>query len=171
MIRLYALFLLVFMTSTAFARLGETPDQLQARFGPPSLYKPNAQVNSQGHVYVFGQILNFSSQGWSISCTIVNGVCAQINYSKTGDFTNEQLATILTNEAQGHKWAAVTSYKTLVDSFLMPQFHVMEWKRDDGAYASRTGNSITLTTPDYDKAVAAAKQLGTSAAQQMPSNL
>jgi hypothetical protein len=160
-----------FVGGTAFARLGETADQLEKRFGPAAPYKPAAQVVSQGHVYPYGQILNFSSGDWSVSCTMINGICEQITYQKRGDFTEEQISTILNNEAQGSKWTESTSYKTVVDSLFMPTFHVREWRRADGAFATRTGSMMTLNTPDYDKAVEAAKAQGTAEAQKMPGNL
>jgi hypothetical protein len=167
------LLLLVFLvlTTPAFARLGETLDQLQARFGPPGPYPQNATVYSQGHAYVIGKIWNFKSADWSIGCTIINGICVQITYTKVGDMTDDQIATLLSNEAQGSKWSVVNDFGSVLDSVILPTFKPAKWKRDDGAYARKMGSQITFTTPDYDKAIAAAQQQGQAETQKMPANL
>jgi hypothetical protein len=157
--------------SPAFARLSETPEQLAHRFGPAAPLVRNATTYFQGHTYPIGSILSFSAEDWSIECTIVDGVCAQITYRKTGDFTDEQLTTILTNESEGSKWSEQTTFTTVVDSYFVPQAHVREWKREDGAHATKISGSITLTNSKYDKAVEAAKAKGTSDAAKMPGNL
>ncbi len=59
----------------------------------------------------------------------------------------------------------------MVDSVLFAHLHVTEWKRADGGFATRSGGMITLKTPDYDKAVEAAKQKGVAESQKMPENL
>jgi len=155
----------------AAARLGETLDQLKARFGAPSPYARSANVFSQGHAYEIGKIWNFRSGDWSIECTLISGVCVQITYTKANEMTDEQVATLLSNEAQGSKWAVVNDVNSTVSSILFPTFKPGKWKRDDGTHASKMSNAITFTTPDYDKAVAAAQQQGQVEAQKMPSNL
>jgi hypothetical protein len=158
------------LTSTAVARLGETLDQMVNRFGPPAR-TTNADVSAEGHTYTIGQTLVFKADDWEIECTMINGVCAQIKYSKVGKLDGAQMETILKNESQGCKWTEAKTWKTFVDGYMMPQQDVREWSRADGAHADGSISGMLLTTSDYKKAVMAAKEPGAAASAKVPTNL
>ncbi len=158
------------MTIFAWARLGETPEQLEARLGPAAQIKRVDQVYANGRTYPVGQIWNFGKDGWSVECVFVNGKCAKITYVKpSSPLTDEDINTILNNEAQGSKWAESVSTTTVIDSIFAPMAKVREWKRADGADARIIYNSFTLTAPEYQRAVDAANQQAKAeAAKKMP---
>jgi hypothetical protein len=157
--------------STAWARLGETLEQLQARLGPPAQNQGIARVLVNGKWYPFGQILDFSKGGWSIECEMVNGVCRKIRYIKNAPFTDDDITSILNNEAQGSKWTQSVSTTTLIDGLFMPQMKVREWKRADGAFARIIDKSFTLTALEYARAADAATAQGNAETQKKMPNL
>ena len=119
-----------------------------------------------GKTYPFGQILNFSKEGWSVECVIVIGTCAKITYVKNAPITDADINTILNNEAQGSKWAQSVSSTTLIDSVFLPMMKVREWTRADGATAQIVDKRLTLVTPAYTKASDAATAQGTAEGQK-----
>jgi len=126
---------------------------MQERLGPPTSQRGTADVNANGKVYNYGQSLHYAKDGWSLGCIFVNGVCVKITYNKNAAFTDDDLRTILKNEAQGAQWTQSVSYTTLVDSVILPTMKVREWKRADGAQAQIIGNSLVVVTPEFQKAV------------------
>jgi len=157
------------MATPTWARLGETPEQLAVRLGAASSFKQVVNVFANGHAYPIGQILNFSKEDWSVACYMINGSCAKITYVKTAPFTDDDINTILNNEAQGSKWAQSVSTTTVIDSIFLPMMKVREWKRADGAQAQIIDKSFTLTAPEYQRAVDAANgQAKAEAEKKMP---
>jgi len=161
-----AVLVLLAMTVVAQARLGESLDQLQARLGPPAANPRIDRVFVNGKVYPFGQILNFSKEGWFVECVMVNGVCVKITYVKNAPFTDDDIATILKNETQDSSWAKSVSTATMIDSVFLPMMNVREWKREDGATAQIVDKIFTLITPAYTKAHDAASAQGAADGQK-----
>ena len=96
------LFSLIFLIScvSAYARYGETLEELEKRFGKGSkqsyLYlKPPAEV-----------VYNFKMNNIYVSAYMVDGKCDKIVYSSTGgkEFTEDEILNFLALNGQGHSW-------------------------------------------------------------------
>lgn len=132
------------LPAIAFARLGETEAELLKRFGPPAGRGKESTV-AQGKILEFGPTLRFRQGDWSIACTLIDGRSCKENYQKSGEWTEEQFATVLNSNAQGAKWTDISKPggKKLA----------REWKRSDGATATWSKHSgITVTHPAYRRA-------------------
>jgi hypothetical protein len=171
---LFTLLFLLVVEASAWARLGETPEQMQARLGPPSPYPREDHVLANGKAYPLGQILNYGKEGWSVECVMINGTCAKITYVKTtpgATLTDDDINTILKNEAQGSQWTQAVNSTTIIDSIILPTFKVRLWKRADGATAQTVATGFTLISPEYQKAVDAANALAKADADKKIPNL
>jgi hypothetical protein len=127
-----------------FARLGETEQQLEKRFGAPNSRTKEITLG-QGKVIEFGTKLRFRQGDWSIECAVIDGRCAKVTYQKPGDWTRDQFTTVLTSNGQGLKWADLS--KEMVRALSR------EWRRDDGATAVwKMGMGMWVTHPAYERA-------------------
>jgi len=145
---------------TAHARLGETEPELTARFGRPQT-KGKFSTFAQGHTIPLGWELTFRQNDWTITCDLVDDRCARIRYYKPGDWTDDQILTVLTVNAQGAKWSDITKPAN--------RYYVREWKREDGAIAHwQRGLSMTITTPAFEQAEMLAKEKAKVEASQIP---
>ena len=128
------------LCTSVFARLGETKDQLVARFGNP-VNEGIDQMGSHGRNMAVGPELVFTQKDWIITCDLVDGRCARISYRKQGDWTEEQIQVVLAVNRQGGTWAKVAEQSGEI---------FRTWKRDDGATAGWTdADGISITTPAY----------------------
>jgi len=158
---------LIFLTITALllpiaaqARLGDTESELVARFGQP-VARSKALITTQGRTIELGPELSFRQDDWFIISDLIDGRCARISYSKRGEWTDEQILTVLTVNAQGAKWADVSN----------PHLRNLsrDWKRDDGATAHWQQNmSLSITTPAYERAKQTAEAKAKAEASKMP---
>lgn len=161
MMRPLILFLyLLLLTSTSYARLGETENQLIERFGAPVL-RAKHQIIAQGKMIDLGPRLLFREGDWRIACDLIDGKCARITYTKPGDWTEDQVQLVLSNNAQGAKWSETSkpgAAKMLRD-----------WKRSDGSVArwSRP-EGFTVTWDFYLKAKARAEERARVEASRKP---
>lgn len=146
--------MLVLLPCCVQARLGETAEQLTARFGKPQMHYVE-HVFAQGKMLDFCLVLEFRQDDWAITCNMVNGKCVKIQYSKKGDWTEEQIQTVLESNKQQDVWKEVSkpSLKKIK----------REWSRSDSATAVWSTSSITIVTPAYDLAK---KQLQDKAKEQ-----
>jgi len=105
---------------TAYARLGETEDQLVARFGQSSL-KTNGPL---------GPYFEFTKTGFVIKISLVNNHSGWEIYEKnTGDaITNEEQKQLLEINSLDKKWA-LTSPSNAADK---------TWMKEDGSTAIRS---------------------------------
>jgi hypothetical protein len=125
-------------------RLGETETALAKRFGQP-VTKARDNLVAEGKITQLWPQLTYRQDDWRIRCDIVDGRCARIHYSKPGEWTEEQLQTVLNTNAQGATWTDISkaSIRKLA----------REWKRTDGATATwNAGVGLTVTSPAYDRA-------------------
>ena len=137
------LLLLVWSPIAAFARLGETEAEMTARFGQPTLRSKHTHV-TQGKSWELGPVLFFKQDDWRIQADLVDGRCVAIHYSKSGDWTEDQIQLVVGSNSQGAKWTEITK----------PQLSKMkrEWKRADGATAEWMRNGMKLVSPAYQRA-------------------
>jgi len=76
--------LLVFSRETLLARLGETPDQFAARYGPPK-DSPAAKIADQNFPLLEGAIHHtYEYEGWRIRAAFVapDGPAVRVDYQK-----------------------------------------------------------------------------------------
>jgi len=117
----------LFLTANnAQARLGETVDQLTARYGQGT----NAGKN----------VLVFHKQNWTITVRFIDGVSASEQYQKGGGPSNDDINTLLSINAEGQTWRIKTVQHTLGE-LLVPTLATTGrcWERDDGALAYTPG--------------------------------
>lgn len=123
---------IVSLTATAQARLGETADQLVARYG-----QPISEVDQKGEgaklplAYVV-----FQKGGFEIDATLSDGISVSESFKKLNGtpLTLGEARTLLGANSQGHDWQA-------------PQMTHGEkwWARDDGATAQLDQDGAMLT--------------------------
>lgn len=136
-----------FCAATLSARLGETEKELIARFGRP-LSRSSEATFAQGRRIEIGARLTFRNEDWSIESVIVEGRCVREGYRKVGDWTEEQISTVLSSNAQGAKWTEFTKPGTRTIA--------RDWKREDGAVAVWRLGSMTVIHPAFERAMAIA---------------
>jgi hypothetical protein len=75
------LILLVSISGSAFARLGETEKQLTVRYGKPVSVRPGGKYNPY-----FDKTIDFQKEGIAISCGLHAGRCVTIQYTRNTGF-------------------------------------------------------------------------------------
>lgn len=140
------LFLAVVLPFQVFARLGETEDQILKKFGAPTMRVAENRI-FDGKMIRIGERLHFKQEPWFVDCVMMDKVCVEIIYSKTGEVTQEQLQYVLrVNSNDGQYWVDGKEANS----------NVTVWLRTDGARAERaaySNSTISLFTADYDKRV------------------
>ena len=132
------------LTSSAFARLGETEAEMIARFGKP-LSRGEHTIIAQGRSCVVGPSMQFRQDDWQIGTDLVDGRCVRIAYAKRGDWTEEQIQLVLGSNSQGAKWSETSKPNT--------KKYTRSWKRSDGASAEwSAAGTIRMVAPAYDRA-------------------
>lgn len=133
----------VMCVTAGYARLGETEKELITRFGEP-LSRGQHSMFAQGKSWKLGPRLTFKQDLWEIHCDLVDERVAHIHYFKRGDWTEEQVQTVLAYNTQGIAWTEQESR--------FPK-SVRTWKRKDGATAEwRHGAGLDMTVPAYNRA-------------------
>lgn len=79
--RLWITILIVATAGTAFGRLGDTENELKARYGRPVQVIPGEKYNPY-----FTKVIDFYKEGISISCGIHDGRCVTIKYERDSGF-------------------------------------------------------------------------------------
>lgn len=147
-VRLFALLLTVPLVASA--RLGETEAQLVARFGEPVMRSMH-NIIAQGKIIPLGPRLYFREGDWSIDRDLVDSRCLRISYHKPGDWTEEQIRTVLSANDQGSQW--VEQSKSQIAKLQR------NWRRTDSSTAEwGKGTGMTLTWVAYLTAKAKAEE-------------
>jgi hypothetical protein len=79
--RSWIFILIVSITGSAFARLGDTEKQLTARYGKPVSVRPGGKYNPY-----FDKLMDFKKEGIDISCGLHAGRCVTIEYTRDTGF-------------------------------------------------------------------------------------
>jgi len=127
------------LLAAAYARLGESREELVARLGRVRLESQHF-ITAQRQLSPLGPALFFEKDQWGIQCDMVDGRCARITYQKKGIWTPEQITMLLQNNAQNQKWSETRdSAKT-----------IRKWVRSDSGTARWlfTG-SMEFVSPAY----------------------
>src|ERR1700722_19229010 len=92
------------VTATAQARLGETPDQLVARYGQPL---SEADQKAEG-IKVASAAIVFQKGGFEIDVTVTEGISVQEIFKKLNGqpITLGEAKVLLSANAQGYGWEA-----------------------------------------------------------------
>jgi hypothetical protein len=141
---------LVFIVTTtcgALARVGETPDQLVARYGQPL---NETDQKADGAKISLARV-TFQKGGYQIDVTISGGLSVQEVFKKiNGQSMNVDDARILLNaNAQGMEWSAPQK-KT----------DAIVWRRDDNAVAQLSSDgSMIIRSRELTTEEAVAKHL------------
>jgi hypothetical protein len=139
---------IVGVTATAQARLGETPDQLVARYGQPLSVDDQ---KAEGEKVALNKAV-FQKGGFQIEVTISNGVSSAESFKKLNaePFTLDEIRYLLGANTQGHGWEA-------------PQTIEGEkiWARDDAAAAklSQDGTIFLVKSKELMTEQSLAKKL------------
>ncbi len=140
--------LLIGVTATAQARLGENADQLVARYGQPL---KETDQKGEGTKVASADVI-FQKGGFQINVTLVDGVSVSESFWKiNGDpLSIGEVRTLLSANTQGRVWQAPVVVRG--DKV---------WLRDDDATAAllRSGTELLIKSKALISAQAEAKQL------------
>ena len=144
------LFAISFLAAPAWGRLGETGDQLVARYGQPL---SEMDQKAEGNKVPLAELV-FQKNGFEIDVSLSDGISNRESFRKlNGDtITLAEIRTLLNLNSQGSGWEAP---QTVGDS--------KQWARDDGAMATLTGGRIITVTSKtlLDKEAEAKKLVST----------
>ncbi len=94
---LLLLSLFITLTTPVLARIGETPEQCEARYGAPYISKEEATYHNKA--------------GFHVVCTYAQGKCAQITFTHTQDdnrrstpLSEAEITTLLKANSGGKTW-------------------------------------------------------------------
>ena len=138
---------IVTLTASAQARLGETPDQLVARYGQPL---NEADQKADGAKIPLANV-TFQKGGYQIDVTITNGVSSQEIFKKLNNesMTVSEARILLTANAQGREWGPQQKAEGEIT-----------WLRDDNALAKlATDGSLIIRSHQLAAEEAIAKKL------------
>jgi len=139
---------IISVTATAQARLGETPDQLVARYGQP-LSEDDQKAEG---IKIAASTVVFQKGGFEIDVIVSEGVSVAETFKKlNGDsFTLEEVRYLLNANTQGHGWEAP---QTVQGTKL--------WTRDDASTArlNAEGTLFTIKSKELSSAQSLAKRL------------
>ena len=162
-IHLLALCLVIGLTGQAWARLGETSDQLVARYGGLSNLMRGVFFSCDA-VHVDLHWILFHKSGFEIVVALFNGVSSmeEINTSQRDSMTDQEIKTLLDANAQDHHtWKEVTGGGVTQwpqDNGTTSLIGGKVWLRDDGAMACANGTGFTIKSKELiDAEVAAHK--------------
>ncbi len=139
--------LLIGVTVSAQARLGEAVPQLVERYGPP--VEKADQKPEPGKVAAV--VETFQKNGFQIVVTLLDNVSAAESFKKlNGDsFTSDEVQTLLEDNSAGHTWQAPQQVNGK-----------QQWLRDDGSVATLDLTRVlTLVSADLLNMESTAKQL------------
>ncbi len=129
-----ALLTLVFIATAAVgaqARIGETPDQLVARYGQPL---NETDQKAEGAKIPLARV-SFQKGGYQIDVTITDGLSVQEIFKKLNNkpLTIEEARILLSANAQGMNWSAPQKSE-----------EATIWTRDDNAVAQLSGDGSMI---------------------------
>ncbi len=130
------------VASVAAGRVGETEQELVARYGAVTNRQP-ARKAVQGRMNIYGERLGFKFEFWTVSAVIIAGRCEEITYSLTGKWTEPHFRRLL--EINGG-WSEWTEQKTR-----NPDNH-RQWLRKDQTTAAWGFTDLMIRTQVAEKA-------------------
>jgi hypothetical protein len=144
------LFAVSILITPAWGRLGETEDELVARYGQPL---SEMDQKAEGNKIPLAELV-FQKSGFEINVSLSDGISNAESFRKlNGDtIAFSEVQTLLTSNSQGIGWEAP---QTMGDD--------KQWGRDDGAIATLIGGRILSIKSKalIDKETAAKKLVST----------
>jgi hypothetical protein len=144
-------FILIVLSATALARLGETADQFAARYGPPK-DSPASKISDQNFPLLEGATHHvYEYEGWRIRAAFLepNGPAVRMDYSKaikagvTATIQDYELQAIMTaNTPSGTTWKQIaynnpdspnTGLSKIFEGYFAGVAGEKMWQRSDGA--------------------------------------
>jgi hypothetical protein len=144
---LLSLALVAITTAGAQARIGETPDQLVARYGQPL---NEVDQKAEGAKIALAHV-TFEKGGYQIDVTITDGLSVEEKYKKINgqSMTVEEARILLNANSGGQNWSEPQKSTDAIT-----------WTRDDNATAQLTSDgSMTIRSRLLAIQEAAAKHL------------
>ena len=127
----------------AAARLGETIEQCNQRYGPPRT------SSSMFPVLAGAPIRQYTYQGWRISAAFLKGQAAKLRYSKLNShqIEEDEFQAILKGNAGGGTWSAQPMLKAIFNNPFGPN---KIWSHSNGSVAyfeNPSRNTVVLEAP------------------------
>ena len=142
------------LENQAHARLGETIDQLTARYGPGA---KNGGVPTAGSPVT---VMELHKQNWTIIISLINGISVEEKYTKPGGVDDASIQTLLEINSEGHTWKLTQSSPSLIAAMIpTPNSVGKRWDRDDGAVATLQAGMRTFFTIESKQLVDAETSL------------
>ena len=132
-----------FVASQAAARMGETIDQCNQRYGAPTSLKSMFPVLSGV------PNCEYSYRGWRITVAFLKGQAAKLRYSKVNStmIEEDEFHAILKGEAAGGSWSAQPLRKAIFNNPFGPN---KIWTNSNGSVAyfeNPSRNTVVLKAP------------------------
>jgi hypothetical protein len=161
-IEFLTLFLIISLTGPAWARLGESEDQLVLRYGDATNKEHLAASDSE---LVEVDRLHFKKTGFDVVVTLFNSVSSEevITNSESDSLSDQEIKTLLDANADGHAWKEMPASQGTVpwpedDGTRSDVGGHKLWQRDDGAVAIAGGDEFKIKSKELiDAEVAAYK--------------
>ncbi len=147
-----------FVASTVSARVGETGQELTARYGAVASRQP-ARKSTQGRMHIYGERLGFRTDDWTISAVVINGRCEEINYRKEGAWTEVQFRYLLELNGGRAQWTEQPTRN--------PEIR-RDWQRRDKTMAWWGFTGFMIRTPALDQALAGVEKSAEAGASKAP---
>jgi hypothetical protein len=130
---LFILFFIVNLTTSAWANLGDSEEQLITHYGKEII---KSKDQAKGGAVALDR-LSFNESGFQIDVLLFNGVSSEesVYHRPYVPLTDEEIKTLLKADAQGQAWKEVTPQQEL----LLWLHSLKSWQRDDGVIASLEG--------------------------------
>jgi signal transduction histidine kinase len=93
----FAIFCLLLLPAIAGARIGETREQCDKRYGAPTKVEAGSADSTEAE---------YVKEGFSIHVLFIDGRAQKISYSHGTAFTDKQITKLLNNNARGETWHA-----------------------------------------------------------------
>jgi len=132
--QILTLFLIVSLTGSAWANLGDSEEQLIAHYGKEIGIKSRDQA--KGGAVALDR-LSFNESGFQIDVLLFNGISSEesVYHRPYVPLTDEEIKSLLDADAQGHAWKEVAPQQEL----LLWLKSLKSWQREDGVIASLEG--------------------------------
>jgi hypothetical protein len=131
--QLLALFLIVNLTGSAWANLGDSEEQLVARYGKEII---KTKDQAKGGAVALDR-LSFNESGFQMDVLLFNGISSEesVYHRPYAPMTDGEIKTLLIANAQGQTWKEVAPQQEL----LLWLKSLKSWQREDGVIASLEG--------------------------------
>ena len=155
---LHLVAILLLLAAPLFGRLGDTKAELVERLGPVRTTSKHVVI-AQGKIIPLGPNHSFQKDGWMIECDLIDDRCSRIRYHKNGEWTEQQLTLLLTNNAESGRWGETKASTKMI----------REWVRSDRARATwKFTGVLEITSPAYLAAEAKVQTQAKSDATKLP---